>query len=241
MPIGHQQQRPPRSGQSQPGQRTSSSSGRPGQARLHQVPVAEQHRVGDRAEERGADQEAGHGQPGRRPAGVDRRRDEPDDADDRGDQVERRRELRRSTSTLAARRGRCRSSPPPARCALLGQRSLARHAGLAPTTDTTRATPVASTTPAEAASRTGTGSITGSRRTAADGHQPVDAAQQPAVAEADLAPPGGDPQEEQAADRPLQQERWRRRGGSSVGSGDRRRGAGWSIGVDRRRGRGRPG
>jgi hypothetical protein len=58
-----------------------------GQAGLHQVPVAEEHRVGDGAEERrtgeGAQQRHRHVS-----AGVDRGRHQPDDPGDRGDEVE---------------------------------------------------------------------------------------------------------------------------------------------------------
>ena len=75
--------------QSQPVQRTSSSSGPAGEAGLHQVPVAEQHGVGDRAQEGGADEEAGDGEPGAGSPASIAGGDEADHADGRRDQVER--------------------------------------------------------------------------------------------------------------------------------------------------------
>ena len=58
-----------------------------GKARLHQIPVAEQHGVGDRAQERGAGKRAQE-RHGKVAAGVDGGGDQPDDADDRREQVD---------------------------------------------------------------------------------------------------------------------------------------------------------
>ena len=72
MPVGHQQQH--HLGHPQPaGPLDQLEQRAPGQAGLHEVPVAEQHGVGDGAHEGGADEEAGDGQPGRT-AGVEARR-----------------------------------------------------------------------------------------------------------------------------------------------------------------------
>ena len=97
-------------------QRTSSCSASRAQAGLHEVPVAEQHRVGHRAEERRAHEQPRRGErvPGRPRTPTPRsnaRRTE-----DRRDEVERGRELgqalafaasrRRSLPTIAATRAR---------------------------------------------------------------------------------------------------------------------------------------
>ena len=155
-------------------------------------------------EERRADQHARHRQQ-RRVAGGDAGGDQSGHPDDRRDQVEHRRELghagvgpvgapvdaghRRHPGRRAARPA---PAPPP-------------RPALRRTTDTPSATLA--------------GHHDGERRRLAHrhrvephadreragGHQDVDAAHQPAVADADLAAAGGDPQEQQPADRPLQQ------------------------------------
>ena len=148
--------------QSHPVQRTSSSSGAAGQARLHQVPVAEQHGVGDRAEERGADEEAGDREPGR-VAGVERRpRPTPTTPMTGAIRSSAGRELRAlGVLASAGARGRCRSWPRPGPMRRLGLRRLARDTpALRRMTDTPSATPRgerhARPTPA---SRTGSGSM----------------------------------------------------------------------------------
>ena len=77
MPVG-QSMSSTSSGQIQPDPAHQLEQRRPGQARLHQVPVAEQHGVGDRAEEGRADERAGDRQQGG-VAGVDAGRDQADE------------------------------------------------------------------------------------------------------------------------------------------------------------------
>ena len=92
-------------------------------------------------------------------AGGDARRDQADQPDDRGDQVEARRELGRLGVDAPRAGGRCRSSRSTrALRASTRSRSPATPALPALDRDDERHQPVASTTPALATSRTGTGS-----------------------------------------------------------------------------------
>ena len=165
------------------------------QAGLHEVPVAEEHRVGDRTEERRADDEAGQAQRVGRRRRTWRRR-AARHADDRRDEVEPRVE---SPSAASVASPACRSSRHPAnaidaRAATTGarrtyaQRPAASH----------RRCPRAIAAPVP---------VSPARRRRADRHHAVRDAQQPAVADADLAPARGDPAEQQAAGGPLQQQR----------------------------------
>ena len=75
------------------------------------------------------------------------------------------------------------------------------------TIDTPSATRHVAATPSDAASRTGTTPNASPAAKAPAAISGVDPAQQPAVAEADLAPAGREPAERHPADRPLQQHR----------------------------------
>ena len=169
--------------------------------------MPEEHGVGDRAEERRADDHAGHrervGVAGRHAGG-----DQADHADDRRDEVEGRRELGSvdvDGVALAVDAGH----GGDARAARLDALALAGHAGrLALDRHEQRDARVASATPALATSRTTTSlAVAPAEEQGAQRHQAVGAAQQPAVAERHLAPTGRDPEERQPADGPLQQHR----------------------------------
>ena len=175
----------------------------PRQAGLHQVPVTEQHCVGDCPEERGA----GEGSQQRDTevaAGIDGCGDEADDAQNRRDEVDLRRELAtRLVSALPSRsipvisatrcdRRSCSSVWPGHSCFAThdrqdqGERRCRRHGRGADFAD-----------PHQAES--------GPDHARRGSHQQVDATKQPSVSEADLAPTGREPQERQPTDRPLQQ------------------------------------
>ena len=148
-------------------------------------------------------------------AGVERRGDQTDRADDGRDEVEHRRELAdrggdvgrlrvdgsvttvRSMPVIAATRSERRSNSS---CWPLTPR-------LRRTIDTTSAPRQAIATPADAdlPDRHDAEPQPGSQR--AESEAEVDAAQQPAVAEPDDATAGGEPAEQHAAGRPLQQHR----------------------------------
>ena len=202
--------------------------------------MAEEHGVAHRAEEGGADERSGPppATPARSPAASMPAGDEPDDGD-------RPAPPGRATAGTPAPSGRASlvvapldagrrvpdHGPDPLR--LAGQLAPARPATPARrrTTDTASATPAATrpapTTPASPdRHRVGDGADPHRARR----HQQVGPAQQPAVADADLAPAGRHPQEQQPARRPLQQHG----GGVEPDHGSDQR-------VDRRRGRGRPG
>jgi hypothetical protein len=130
-------------------------------ARLHQVPVAEEHGVGDHAEEGGAGQRAGHGQrvvaPGGEAGGH-----QTGDPDGGGDQVEAGVELapppRAPPASLVDHLDRPLDAghdrDPGAAPVVLGL--LPADSGALRATDTPRAPRAATTTPSEAASRMGT-------------------------------------------------------------------------------------
>ena len=169
--------------------------------------MAEQHRVGDAAEERGADHGAGDassaaGSPAWMPAAT--RPTTPMSGATRssaggnsGTPVE----------GTVRRRGRCRSSPRPAPTAAPTRSRSSATPARRRTIDTPSATAAASATSAAHASRTGTDVDANADDRGRGRHQEIRPAQQPAVADADLAPPGRDPEEQQAAGRPLQQHR----------------------------------
>ena len=187
-------------------QSTSSQQRAAGQAGLHEVPVAEQHRVGDRR--RGTRRRRRTGRP---PATAGRRRRArrrpADEADDRGDEVEHGGRTPRPSGPSRPPRVDAGHGRHPGRAGL-GQRDLpATRRPCGGRSTTARATPAATATPTDA-------SVAHRHRVEhedpdvgrAGGHDEVDAPHQPAVAEADLAAAGGDPQEEQAAGRPLEQD-----------------------------------
>ena len=185
--------------------RTSSQQRASGQTGLHQVPVPEEHGVGDRPEERRPHQRAGDRQPGWR-AGVDAGGDETHEADRRSDEIEHRRELghARVGSVGGPVDAGHRRHP---RRSLFQPFSLAPHAGPAPDDGHAEGDGGGDHDPhrGAVAHRHRPDGPTDDDR--ARGEQEVDAAQQPAVPDADLPPAGGDPQEEQATHRPLQQHR----------------------------------
>ena len=162
---------------------------------------------------------AGDGQP-RLAAGGQAGGHEADGADDRGDEVEGRRELLRPAGVRRLdlddrSSGRSRSWPPPGPCA-----GRARPAGPTPRRPCGRSTPpgrhaVASATPAAATSRTGRRVEQRPRRRPR--RRPSarkTPREQPAVAEADLTVAGGDPAGRTGHRWPTAAARWRRRGGS---------------------------
>ena len=185
------------------------------QAGLDEVPVTEQHGVGDRPEEGGPD-ERPQQREGDLAVGVDGRGEQPDGADDHRDEVEPRVEL----GDAGVGRVACRSDGDGRRRSLdAGHRRdpsrppvVLRRAGRAPRPSAGRprraSTPrQASPVPAADASRTGFGSVEQAGGDGAEGDGGVHAAEQPAVAEPDLAPPSREPAERHPADRPLQQHR----------------------------------
>ena len=169
--------------------------------------MAEEHRVGDDAEEDRADKGAGDGQRGR-PARRDARRDQPDQADGRRHEIEHGRKLR----------------PDPNLRVGLGHVSVdSRHRGNA-----SGSTIVLGSLPRHSRSLPGDRHGQGNRgrddhsdgrglahphrvECDADDERPdrerkEHAAQEPAVTEAHLSSPGRDPQPEEAADCPLQED-----------------------------------
>ena len=177
------------------------------QTGLDEVPVPEEHGVGDGAEERGAGERAQQGDR-RVAAGRERGGDEADDPDGDGDEVEDGRELRAgivgdrsdgrpATVDAGHRRDACRAA------VVLGP--LTGDAGLAPDDRHDEPDEAAGghAERRDLAHRHGAERDPGEE--GADGHQQVDAAQQPPVPEADLAAPRREPAERHPADRPLQQ------------------------------------
>ena len=158
--------------------------------------MAQQHGVGHRPEERGADERCAR--PPARPATRRRCRRRPG----------RRAPMAGATRSSAGGNSgdrRCRSA-----CVVAVDAGHRRHPGRpAPRPAPADRDPGASphdrhderasrrraTTPTAAASRTGTGPTTAADDDRRQRHERVDAAQQPAVAEADLAAPGRDPEE----------------------------------------------
>ncbi len=143
MPVGHEQQQPPRTARATRVQRTSSSSGpraRPGCTR-YQWPSSMASVTAPRnaAPTRNRATASQAGPPASSAGG-----DEADGADDRRDQVERRRELGGVGVDARAAPGRCRSWPPPGPCAARPAPRWPDTPGLAPHDDTTSATPAAS-------------------------------------------------------------------------------------------------
>jgi hypothetical protein len=169
--------------------------------------VPEEHGVGHRPQEQGAGQGAGYGE-GVGAAGGDAGGDEPDEADQGGDDVEPRRELRD--------RGRRRPGTT-------GRQLLPGH-GRHPAGLALLAGPLAGDAGLPAHDRHREGHAGGPRHPhgshVADRHrvheQPgggrphgqdaVHRTEQPAVADADFTPASGDPEEEEAAGRPLQED-----------------------------------
>ena len=167
--------------QDQPGQPHELEQRAAGQARLHEVPVTEQHRVRDHAEERRADQGAEHREP-HRGAGVDARGHEAHHADRRG----RRRRARAGTSRASRRRTADTAQRDP------GGEHDPVAGGLAQRDRVER----------EAEHQGG------------ERHGAEHAAEQPAVAGADLTAPGRDRTGTPGHRRPTAAGRWRRRAGS---------------------------
>ena len=186
------------------------------QAGLDEVPVAEQHGVGHRAEEGGAGERA---QRSTRP-GCRRRRGRRRRARRRRSQPARGRAPAGTRGRAGARRCRRRS---PARCPVIAAtRAVRRSCSARCPADPG---PAADDRHDEAeqarrgdaerrhlADRHGAERHPGGER--AEGHQEVDPAQQPAVAEPDLAPPRREPAERHPARPPTAAAPWRRRGGS---------------------------
>ena len=183
--------------------------------------MAEQHRVGDHAEERRADHEPGRREPGRA-AGERGRGEQPDDAERRRDEIEGGRELavrsavgasRTSASAGVRRRRRARSSPPPVRAA------ASARARAAPTPAPRRTTLTTQRHERGQDHARGRGeehrvagpgvprAQLGAER--AEREHAVHAAQQPAVAEAHEPAARRDPEEREPARGPLQQDRRR--------------------------------
>ena len=102
---------------------------------------------------------------------------------------------------------RSRSSPRPVASAGRAPRVCPDTPACRWTIDTSRANSAAAATAAALISRAQTAPNRTPTTSCGHSHQQVDAAQQPPVSEADLAPPGGEPQEGQPTDRPLQQHR----------------------------------
>ena len=178
----------------------------PSESGLHQIPVTEEHGVGHRPQEDGTDEGPRCGEEEWTTVGVGGEH-ETDDTDYRRDEIESGRELVRRTVALG--RGALDAGHRRDACgAPFDQRPLtADTSASACDADDERAdrcdpdeqrgdAPPSGRTP-----RDGTGGERPQR------HDDVHTPQQPPVAEADLAPSPGDPQEQQAADRPLQQHR----------------------------------
>ncbi len=165
--------------------------------------MAEQHRVAHRAEERRADEEPDRGQRVR-PARELGRREQPGEAGDGRDQVEGGREFARDRFDLdgfvAASDHRT-----DARLPFGAQFGLAAHARAAPRDR--HAQRERSCRDGCKCKRRGEDMVVAEQHErATEGKDAVDPAQQPAVADADLAPARRHPAEEQAARRELQQE-----------------------------------
>ena len=184
---------------------TSSLIGPATQPRLGEVPVPEQHRVGDRTEEHRADERPGDRQRGRT-AGVDRGRHQCDDADRRGDQVEGRGELR-GVAVRAVVVAFDAGALEGAGLAALDRLPLATHPGLAPH-DRHHERPRCGHRHQAASDVTHPGPAGDARRrNRDDGERDADGTQEPAVTEAHLTAPARHPQPRQHPHRPLQQHR----------------------------------
>ncbi len=180
------------------------------QSRLHEVPVAEQHRVGDGADERRPD-ERPHERHGRVAAGVEGRGEQSDRADRPPARGRARAGTRRAASSTdgTGRRRGDRAFDPRHRRDPLGPTVELRF--------------LPADTGGLAVHRHGQGERAGQRHTErgrladryraeaharqerADSEAEVDAAQEPAVAEADDPPAGREPAEQHPARRPLEQ------------------------------------
>ena len=171
--------------------------------------MAEEHRVGDDSEERGADDRACDRERCG-PARGDSRGDETDDPDERGDEIEAGRELRaavvRARTIVVVDRSvdAGHGGDPLGASIVLG--AMTRHSrALAHHRDHER-----DRCRHDHADRRCLADRHGVEREPdrerADRQREEDAPQQPSVAEADLASAGRDPQPEQTADRPLQQD-----------------------------------
>ena len=184
-----------------PVQRTSSWIGRSGQAGLHQVPVAEQHRVGDDAEEQGAG-DAPEDRQRDRVAGRDRTEQHGEQPEPGGDEVEHRGELVGAlveALLVAVDPGHLRH----ARRTSFDDVSLPGDPGPAPT-DRDAEGDHARRDERDRGDLAGPcrrGHESGDEGT--PGEQQEDEPLEPAVAESDLAATGRDPQEEPATGRPL--------------------------------------
>jgi hypothetical protein len=179
--------------------------------------VAEEHGVGDRPEEGGPHQQPRDRQ-GIRVAGRHARGHQPDEPDDRSHEVERRWELGRvDVDGLALPvDARHRGHPGAAR---LDPLTLARHARRLAADrhdegDRRREDdPEPRCVPQRDAR-----AVAAPEEQRAQCQQAVGPAQQPSVAEGHLATSGGDPQEEETADGPLQEDRGGVEADHSVGS-----------------------
>ena len=178
------------------------------QARLHEIPVAEQHRVADRAEERGADEQPQRGEQVRT-AGEHRRREQAELAQRGRDEIERGRELR--VTHVGGRVVGCatdhRRDPGPPVGAQLHPAAHPRAPSHHGDRERDRREHHDADRGREREAARDRQLLGREQRRRADRHHAVDAAQQPAVAEAHLAPARRDPQEREPARRPLQQER----------------------------------